>query len=755
MGLLDRYIVRQLVPPFVLGLLIFTFVLVIDPLRKELEPLIAQGISTVTVGKLIFYLLPGQLAITIPMALLMALLVGFGRLSVDREFVAMQACGVSLTRLLRPVGIAAFLAWAASSYMWFWGMPHGNQAFREVAFDVIADRAAGEVKPRLFFNQFPRLTLYVREIPRSGTGWEGVFLYDQRQEPPALFVARRGRVIIDRPQKKVELVLEDSSRHTLDAEGHYDVSGFDQQLVLTLDPRTIFGDGSGPAKDIREKTLPELLEDVRAQEAKGDSTHNQWLNIHWKFAIPVASFIFGIIGLALGATNRRGGAAGSFVLGVTVVLFYWMILSFGEAMAKGGVPPWFAAWLPNLLAGAVGLLLFLWRRRAADRPIRIPMPMPTLPRRHVRSVPGVKLVDRYVSGMYFKILILTLGSLLSLSYIAAFIDHSDKLFKGSATLAMLVDFMLNQTPQFLYWIIPFGVLLSAIVTIALLTKNSELIVMKACGISLYRVTAPMLATAVLGAGALFFLEETVMGPANRRAETIRYVMNGGKAENFNILYRQWVAGGNGNIYHYEGYDAALREMARASIFEFDDTMSRLTRRTYAERARFVGTAPDQPGDAWQLANGWTREFGARSKPEGELATFERHEARLEPVALFSTEEPDPRFMGYRELRQYMQGLQISGVDVTSERVALARKVAFPFVTIVMTLIAVPFAVTIGRSGAMAGIGAGIALAVVYVVTLSVFAALGGGGALDPRLAAWAPNLLFGAGAVYLLLTVRT
>jgi LPS export ABC transporter permease LptF/LPS export ABC transporter permease LptG len=752
MGLIDRYVVRQLIPPFLLGLLIFTFVLIIEPLRDYAEELIAQGVSSLTVAQLIFYLLPQSLAMTIPMALLLALLVGFGRLSADREFVAMQACGVSLVRLLRPVVILSFLAWAATSYMWFWGMPHGNQAFREVVFDVIADRAAGEVKPRLFFTTFPRLTIYVRDIPRSGIGWEGVFLYDQRQDPPSVFLARRGRVIVNRADRKVELVLEDGARHGLDAEGHYDLNGF-EQIVLNLDPESIFRDGTGPTKDIREKTLPELLEDVRAQEAKGGSTHNQWINIHWKFAIPVASFIFGIVGVALGATNRRDGAAGSFVIGVFVVLFYWVPLVLGEAMVKGGnVPPWFAAWLPNLLVGTVGLLLFMWRRRSADRPIRIPLPKP---RKTVRSIPGLKLIDLYVTGTYLRVLFLTLGSLLLLSYIAAFIDHSDKLFKGTATLTMMADFMANQTPQFIYWTLPLGVLLAALVTVALLTKNSELIVMKACGISLYRLTAPMLFTAVVGASLLFVMEETVLGPANRRAELLRHVMNGGRPETFAQIFRQWVVGNNGDIYHFNGYDPARQEMHQATIYTFGDGMARLTRRTYAERIRFIGDQPGRPTDAWEVQQGWTREFDTRSDLKPRFAPFERVEARLDPVTLFSTEEPDPRFMGYATLRDYLAQLESTGVDVTELRVGLARKIAFPFVTLVMTLIGVPFAVTIGRSGAMAGIGVGIALAVVYIIAGSVFAALGGGGALDPRLAAWAPNLLFGTGAVYLLLTVRT
>jgi lipopolysaccharide export LptBFGC system permease protein LptF len=112
-------------------------------------------------------------------------------------------------------------------------------------------------------------------------------------------------------------------------------------------------------------------------------------------------------------------------------------------------------------------------------------------------------------------------------------------------------------------------------------------------------------------------------------------------------------------------------------------------------------------------------------------------------------------MTYTQLLAYTRRLQASGFDVLEQQVALARKISFPFVTLIMTLIAVPFAVTTGRSGAMAGIAIGIALAITYWTTISVFAAMGTGGVLTPVLAAWAPNLLFGAGAAYLLLTVRT
>src|SRR5687767_15224914 len=140
--------------PFLLGLLVFTFIFIIPALMEYAERLVAKNVSGLLIAGLMLRLVPQALAITLPMSLLLALLVAFGRLSADREFVALQACGVSLLRLLRPVGLIALTAWAATSYVLIVGVPDANQSFRQIAFNVTAERAEGEVKPRVFFDDF-------------------------------------------------------------------------------------------------------------------------------------------------------------------------------------------------------------------------------------------------------------------------------------------------------------------------------------------------------------------------------------------------------------------------------------------------------------------------------------------------------------------------------------------------------------------------------------------------------------------------
>ena len=164
--------------------------------------------------------------------------------------------------------------------------------------------------------------------------------------------------------------------------------------------------------------------------------------------------------------------------------------------------------------------------------------------------------------------------------------------------------------------------------------------------------------------------------------------------------------------------------------------------------------PDGASINWTLLQGWSREFGG----EADVKAFERFTTKTVPLEApdyFVTEAPEPERMTYRQLRGYITELRASGYDVLENEVGLYRKIAFPFVTLVMTLIAVPFAVSTGRRGAMYGIGIGIVLALVYWTMISVFAAFGAAGLINPMLAAWAPNLVFGAAAACLLLTVRT
>lgn len=757
MKIIDRYVIRQLLVPYAMGLLVFTFLLMLRPLQDYAEELVAKNVSLPIILSLLVMLIPQALALTIPMSLLLGLLVGFGRLSADREFVAMQACGVGLKRLLFPVGVVSFLSLAATAYMWFYGYPTANQHFKEVTVNVMAERAEGNVRPHVFYREIPNLMLYVRDVPPSGQGWNGVFMSDTRPgQPEAVYLARHGRIAVNRARQRVEIVLDDTVRRTVDPNGHYDITRY-QTLIVSIDPASVFP-STRVTKGLAEMTLPELLAAAAEKEGQNVSSHNEWIAIHQKFAIPFACILFGVIGLALGVTHRRDGPLASFVVGLVVVFAYYILLYLGPQMVKGDlVPPWLAAWLPNLVFGALAGALFIWRERVADQPIRLPAiarnasSRPRMIRPH-SALGFLRILDRYVAGMYLRILLLSASSLMAVFYISTFIDRADKLFKGTATPRMLADYFWYLTPQYVYYVIPLAVLLATLIVIAVLTRNSELIVMKACGVSLYRVAVPMFICSIGAAGVIYLLDQSVVGPYFERAERLRLVMNGQATAPLNPLSFGWVQGSSNDLYYFRMYDPSTRRLVGLTRYEFADGMSRLTKHSYAEEATFLGS--DGPRGRWRVTQGWTREFDA----QGEVRTFTplADEAQVfEPASHFGIEQPDPKFMRLADLQRYTERMIAGGYDMFAQRVWIARRFAFPFVTLIMTLIAVPFAVTIGRGGAMAGIAVGIGLALVYWVSISLFAALGGGGLIAPALAAWAPNMLFGAGALYLLLTVQT
>jgi LPS export ABC transporter permease LptF len=833
---LDRYLVRDVVLPFTISLVVLTFVLEIPPILRDAEMLISKGVAWSIVGRVLLTLLPQALGITIPMSVLLGILIAFGRLSADREFVALQACGVSVYRLIRPVALIAAVAAAADAHQMIVALPDANQTFREITFNVVTNRAESNVKPRVFFEEFPNRVIYVRDVVPND-GWRDVFLADSTHpDQTTVFLARKGRLIVNRDKRVVMLEMTDGTRHTVKTARPEEYEGATfGSLLLDLDADSVFP-RTPPAKGVTEMSIAELRSSIAADRARGLPAHGQRLGIQQKFSIPAACIVLAFIGLALGVSNRKDGRLASFVLGFAVIFTYYVVLWTARAGAISGTfPAELAPWVPNVVFGVAAVVLVAWRARSADQPIRIAIPAfwrrseeraseiprpaapPTRSDRvvlvvripHVR-LPRPSLLDLYVARLYLRIFGLALVALLGVFYISTFMDLADKLFRGSATSAMLLRYFYFITPQYIYYVIPMSALVSTLVTIGLMTKNSELVVIKACGVSLYRVAVPLLLFALVASGVLFGLQEQVLASSNREADRLNRTIRGLPAQTFSALDRRWVVGQHGDIYHYDFFDPRSNRFLQFAAYRFDPSGWPLGSVTRAAEVRLVQQR-DEAGRstlAWNASNGWTRTFSARSSAAGSrqknglapqgggtaafpheetadvrggvavgpprrgspsrqkqaasapknVATYAPFAERLlplEPPGYFKSDEPEADQMTYSQLQQYITQLRAGGYNVIPYMVSLQRKVAFPFVTLVMTLLAIPFAVTTGGRGALYGIGIGIVLAILYWTTLSVCAAIGAGGLLSPLLAAWAPNILGAAVAGYLLLTVRT
>ena len=775
---LDRYVVREILPPMLLALLIFTFLLVLPPFMQYLENLLAKGAGWTTVARIIWTLVPQALGLTIPMALLVGILIGLGRLSGDRETVALLACGVSPYRLLRPIGAIATASALVTLYVMIVAIPQANRAFLTITFDVVSKKVESDVRPRVFFEDFPGWVLYAGDAAAPGeTGWRRLLVAQtSRPNETSVYFAERGRLVIDRPKRTVDLVLENGTQYRTLKPGETDTYSFQRPVVLALNPEAVFPQAS-IQKGPNEKTISELRADAAEKVRNNMSPHPEIIALQQKFSFPVACLVFGVIGLALGLTAAREGKFAGFVVGIVVIFAYYVVMFLAESLTKGHyLNAHLSRWVPNILLGAFGVAALVWRARvtSAGLPFHLPIRfarVPRLPRpstgtlasepmaapqakpkgvvlvvripRFAMPAPG--LLDRYVARSYLRVAGIAFAALLGLFYISTFLDKSERIFKGTATASTVGVLLLYMTPQFIYYVIPIAALLSVLVTFGALSRTSELTVMKACGISLYRMALPVVLLSLLFSSVIFSLEQRLLARANRQAEILDSKIRGRQPRIFDALNRRWVVSRDGDIYHFRLFDPRRHELSGLTIYTPRKDVWALATLTYADRAQYAG--------GWRASSGWAQDF-TRDPPF--WTSFKDHKLPdLESPDYFETEQPVAEMMTVGQLRRYVQDLSASGLNVVPQAVELQRKMAFPFVTLVMALLAIPFGVSMGSRGTLYGIGVGIVLALSYWILSSLFVALGKGGLLTPVLAGWAPNIIVLGTACYLFLTVKT
>jgi LPS export ABC transporter permease LptG len=307
----------------------------------------------------------------------------------------------------------------------------------------------------------------------------------------------------------------------------------------------------------------------------------------------------------------------------------------------------------------------------------------------------------------------------------------------------------------LYQIAPLAVLIAVLVTFGVLSRNSELIAMKATGISLYRLVIPIVSIAAILSVSLFLFDEFYLPQANRRQEALRSIIKGKPPQTFLHPDQKWIFGQPrfgepARIFYYQFFDSDRDEFANLSIFEFDPSTFALSRRIFAARVFW-----DPGTGSWSFQNGWQREIAGASviqyREFNQTSFAEIHE---EP-SYFKKESLQSQEMNFGQLDRYITDLGQSGFDTMRLRVALWHKLAYPLIAVVMAVLAIPFALSMGRRGSLTGIAVAIAVAIVYWVVDGLFGAMGNVNYLPAAMAAWSSDILFGLVGGYLLLRTPT
>jgi LPS export ABC transporter permease LptF/LPS export ABC transporter permease LptG len=773
MRILTRYILREVTSHAVIGVVIFTFVIFMRDLARILELVVRNSAPLPSVAELFFLTLPTALTVTLPMAVLVGILIGLSRLAADSEVTAMRAMGLGSGTFLRVIAIFAVAVWVFALLNNVYLAPKSAAALGDLQDRLKTSQASFEVQPRVFYEDFKDYVLYVEDsIPGNGAAlWKGVFLADlSNPAVPKITLSRQGMVTSE-SQEKLRLHLVDGSSHetVVRSPDQYSISTFTESDIPIQVP---------PANTQKNEITPttEVPTFALLNEAKKlDPAHSRALEIefHRRFALPTACLVLALVGIPLGLSAKKGGKSTGFVLTIALVFLYYLISLAGMSLARQGrFPVGPGVWLGNIsffIAGIflvwrvdrmpieIGSLRGFWsslRGRFERRPSHFSVTGESgaferaVSRKRVFSTRFPLLIDDYVLKDFFVYFGMIVGTFMVLLLIFTFFELLRDI--NRVPLYIVGEYLLTVMPYFLYNTMPLSMLLAVLVTFGVFEKANEITAMKASGISIYRVVLPVLLTAAVVAAGLFFFDQLYLPQLNKRQDALRNQIKGKPAQTYLRPDRKWIFGQRSSIYYYEFFDPDQNRFGSVSIFEFDPKTFELTRRVYASRAHWSDEL-----QRWIFENGWVRDFHGMAIADFKTFEVSTFPELSEPPIYFKKEVKQSSEMSTDELRRYINDLAQSGFDVVRLRVQLHKKFAFPIMTFVMAVLAIPFSLRGGRRGALTGIANAIGIAVVFWVGMGFFEAMGNASQLPAVLAAWSPDLLFGLAGGYLLLKVPT
>ncbi len=777
MRILTRYILGEVVSHALIGAAVFTFVLFTRDLGRILELVVRNSAPLPSVAEIFFFTVPVALTYTIPMGVLVGILIGLSRLAADSEITAMRASGLGVWTFLRVISIFVVVAWLLALGNSVYLAPRSLTALGELQDDLKSSQASFEVQPRVFYEGFPKIILYVQDVKAMAGGalWKGVFLADLTDPAaPRISLAHEGLLVSQGPDT-LDLHLTNGSTHENDPKNpdQYQISTFQTTDIPIQIPASQSSQEHEPTS-LGEINVAELLRSART----ADPMTRRWhlIEYHRRLALPTACIVLALVGIPLGLSSKKGGKSSGFVLTILLVFLYYSISLIGVSFARQGrLSPAAGVWLADFVFLLGGVLL-LWQ--SERRPIELAgirswfkaakFRAPALPlngasgplresiftrwprRWRLFNLRFPTILDDYVLRDFTLYLGMIVAAFLMLLLVFTLFELLSDILRNQVSPLTVGEYLLNVVPYFLYNTTPLSMLLAVLVTFGLLQRSNEITAIKATGISLYRVIVPVLISATLVAGVLFLSDQLYLPYTNKRQDALRNQIKGKPAQTYLRPERQWMFGQHSDIYYYQFFDPDRDVFGGISVFQFDPHTFQITHRITADRAHWSNSM-----GRWVYEQGWERSLNGAAIENYRKFDVATYPELAEAPAYFKKEIKQSSEMSYDELRRYIYDLEQSGFDVVRLRVQLQKKIAYPLITLVMAILAIPFALSAGKRTALAGVATAIGIGVVYWTLSGLFEAMGNLSQLPPAVAAWSPDLVFGFIGGYLILRMPT
>jgi LPS export ABC transporter permease LptG/LPS export ABC transporter permease LptF len=780
---IDKLIILGIVPPFLIALSVLTFVVFAQYFGRLSELLITRNASIDVTLLLAGTMLPGVMIFSLPLSYLIGLLIGFSGLSGENQIVALRACGVPMRNMLRPILALGAIVAIITGIMSLVVLPQTTYMFNNIKDRISVRAATSQAQPRVFNEDFPGIVFYLDDLSVDKQRWSKVFLVDSSDaRSPRTMLAREGTWFSDAADSRLQLQLKDGTVYEVnpDDPSKDNVSVFAKTDIPIEFNRAALtsagGENSGHIRKPVEQDTRELWQGNPS--AAPEDQLEQKIELHRRLAIPFTVLPFSLLGLALGISTKKGGRTYGFVLSLGLVLLFYTLFFNGIRIARlGTVPPWLGLWEANIILTLLGAIFIVLVER--DRgflnwldfgqsklgsalvlkfsafegshksiwKIDKAVVNSTLKLTRIRFP---KILDVYISRGFLGYFLWSLLVCGTLFVLLTLFDLLDDIISHKIAISTVVKYFVFLTPHILMLMVPMSLLLAILINFGILEKSSEVTALKAGGWSLYRISFPIFLIAGLFCGGMYVLQDYILPYANIQQDGLRNIIKGRPAQTSMLPQRKWIFGESNRIFNYDYFDAGQNLFVELNVFEVDFNRLKVLKRIHAARATI------QPSVGWVLENGWIRDF--QSEQSSFRNITKESFAFPEKSSYFQKEIFQPKEsakLNYIQLKSYINYLNKSGYNATELHVELYKKIAFPLSCLVMALLGVPFSFSTGQKGAFFGITASVAIAMSYWGIYSVFEQMGAYGLLLPLLAAWAPNILFGAAGLALLFTIRT
>jgi LPS export ABC transporter permease LptG len=505
--------------------------------------------------------------------------------------------------------------------------------------------------------------------------------------------------------------------------------------------------------------FPELYRKLR--ENPGDVLLS--LEFHKKFALPFACLALGFLGLSLGISTKKGGKTSGFVISLGIIFIYYVMMTASRNMIlKNIISPFWGSWAPTIFLVAIGILLYRfavrekeinWEKIFTFRHLRKDRHGSTTLRKsglHMatffRWLP-LRILDRYVLRRMLTIFSLVFSSLLLVFYITSILELIDNIIENKVPFSFVLKYEYYFTPEIVTFILPISILTAVLLTFSLMSKNNEVIAVQVSGISLLRLALPAIFLGLIFSLGTYFIQENILPEANKKKDQILDVIYKRKSFADIEFSRNWVLGKENQIYFYNFIEKEKKRFINFNIIYLTKDFS-ILRRISARTARWQGE------NELLLVDGFERNFQGNF-PRNYVAFAERKLEISENPKFFTQSIKFSSNMNSKELNKYIEFLKKSRSDPMRYQAQLYYNYAFPFSSLVMVFIAIPFSFLMGNRGALFGIGIAVGISMIYWGTLGIFSSMGATAVLSPLFSAFAPLILFSAISFVLFLYIKT